>query len=322
MAGSFLSGDESQGLDPWNDFQYAPTPGYLGEICTPSVCSPPDQVLVERFNTPAQAQTGQLGFIPLANWNKEEAYDEQPPTYIHYLIDWKVTLNNRTISRVTEPNLVVTPSAYWQNVLEEKVKKVKCRKVFQNRRARLDGISIVTSVVNDRSQQDLHQQFETDIDWIAIEKQLLVWGALLLRGKKLRLDISINYIAGDTALSRKGNKRGTGSVTKTMLAEQDAQIDAECSSGGPSVWRDVYKKMHCPGPPCQNSEGYCWQDPVGKKHYRLRTHHLKSLVKFVEEGNDLETQGDVPDVIQEQLYREEQQWLERQRKNNRQSKAG
>lgn len=99
-----------------------------------------------------------------------------------------------------------------------------------------------------------------------------------------------------------------------MLAEQDAQIEAEQSSRGPSVWRDIYKKMRCAGPPCQNSEGYCWQDPVGKKHYKLRTHHLKTLVKFVKEGNDLETHDNIPDVIQEQLYMKEQQWAERQRK--------
>nr|KMM69072.1 hypothetical protein CPAG_05395 [Coccidioides posadasii RMSCC 3488] len=105
-----------------------------------------------------------------------------------------------------------------------------------------------------------------------------------------------------------------------MLAEQESQLDAEHSSGGPSLWQVVYKKMCCSGPSYQNSEGYCWQDPVGKKHYRLRTEYLKSLIRFVEEGNDLETHGDIPDTIQEQLYREEQQWLERQQKT-RQSKV-
>lgn len=143
------------------------------------------------------------------------------------------------------------------------------------------------------------------------------------KGKRLRLDISINYLGEDSGSisSKKGDKRGTTSVTKTMLAERDPQLDAEHSSRRTSVWRDVYKKMRCSGRPCQHSEGYCWQGPVGKKRYRLRTYHLKSLVKFVQEGNDLETHDDVPDMIQEQLHAEEQQWLERQRKSARNSTA-
>lgn len=32
-------------------------------------------------------------------------------------------------------------------------------------------------------------------------------------------------------------------MTRTMLVEQDAQIDAEQSSGQPSLWWDVYKTM-------------------------------------------------------------------------------
>jgi hypothetical protein len=146
----------------------------------------------------------------------------------------------------------------------------------------LDDTSVVASV-NDHSQHDLHQQFEgINIDWAVIEEQLLKWGNLFRKGKRLRLDISINYLGegSDAISSKKGDKRGTTSVTKTMLAERDSQLDAEHSSGRTSVWRDVYRKMRCSGRPCQNSKGYCRQDPVGKKHYRLRTYHLKGLVKF------------------------------------------
>lgn len=143
----------------------------------------------------------------------------------------------------------------------------------------------MTSVSRDRSQNNLHQQFEgVDIDWTVIEKQLLMWGDLFRnKGKKLRLDICINYLAdgSEPTTSRPGDKRGTTSVTKTMLSKRDAQIDAEHSSGQPSPWRNVYKTMHCPGPPCQNKDGYCWQDPVRKKHYYLKTHHLKCLVELV-----------------------------------------
>jgi len=48
-----------------------------------------------------------------------------------------------------------------------------------------------------------------------------MWGNLFLKGKKLRLEFAINYIAEDPTPSRKGDKRGATSVTKTMLAEQD-----------------------------------------------------------------------------------------------------
>ncbi|EEQ27160.1 hypothetical protein McanMca71_005271 [Microsporum canis] len=59
---------------------------------------------------------------------------------------------------------------------------------------------------------------------------------------------------------------------------------------------------------------YCWQDPVGKKHYKLRTHHLKGLVKYVEQGGIIETHDDIPDMVRDQLYAEEQQRLEKQQK--------
>jgi hypothetical protein len=61
-------------------------------------------------------------------------------------------------------------------------------------------------------------------------------------------------------------------------------------------------------------EPYCWRDNVGKKNYKLKTHHLKSLIKHVEQGGTLETHDDVPDDIREQLYAKEQQDVERQRK--------
>lgn len=96
-----------------------------------------------------------------------------------------------------------------------------------------------------------------------------MWGNLFCVGKELRLSISINYIKdGDLLLlSKKRDKRGTTSVTQRILTEQDARFDAEYASGQPSVWRDVYRIMRCPGPPCRHEEQYCWQDPVGKTHY-------------------------------------------------------
>lgn len=53
---------------------------------------------------------------------------------------------------------------------------------------------------------------------------------------------------------------------------------------------------------------------MGKKHYQLKTHHLKRLVTHVEKGGVLDGHKDVPETVCEELYVEEQQ---RQEKNNR-----
>jgi hypothetical protein len=96
-----------------------------------------------------------------------------------------------------------------------------------------------------------------------------------------------------------------------ILAEQSEQLDAEQEvSGQPSIWRKVYNLIHCPGPPCYLGP-HCWRDPVGKTHYKLKTHHLKSLMRYMEQGGKLHIHDDVPENIRRQSYAEEQQRLER-----------
>ncbi len=258
--------------------------------------------------------TSQIG-----NESPVTPFRESQAAQLSYLIDWKVKLNHRPAVRVTEPDIVIAPSAYWQETLENKVQDVKRRSVFRNRRARLDNTTIVASV-NDRSTNDLHQEFEgLDINWTVIERQLLQWNDLLRKGKKIKLDICVNYLA-DYNEPRAGEKRGATSVTKTMLADRDAQIDAEQSSGQYSPWRPVYNALRCPGPPCDNHDGHCWRDPVGKKHYKLKTHHLRHLVGLVKKKKlNIESHDDVPDEVRQQLYAEEQHRLESQHKTRRPS---
>lgn len=174
--------------------------------------------------------------------------------------------------------------------------------------------------MNERSQHDLTKRFEgTDVDWTPIETQLLRWENLFCQGKKLRLVISIHYIEDNASTSSRTDKRGNTSTTNGMLRELHEQVSAKESSGQPSIWRDVYKKMRCPGPPCHHEGQYCWLDPVGKKHYKMRTHHMKALVKYVEHGGILETYDDVPNTIRDQLYAEERQRIEKMTKGSQSS---
>ncbi|KAJ6190331.1 hypothetical protein N7519_000352, partial [Penicillium mononematosum] len=82
-------------------------------------------------------------------------------------------------------------------------------------------------------------------------------------GKQLLLRISINYIEVNSSSI---DKRGKSSVTKRMLGVRDAELDAKQASGQQSIWRDVYRIMGSPEPPCRHEGQYCWQDPDGKTH--------------------------------------------------------
>lgn len=251
-------------------------------------------------------------------------YDEHPPTCIHYSIEWKLTINSKAVSRDTEPNLVLAPSTFWSTILRPKLNQLVAKKLPRNKSFKVDDTNVMVSVT-DRTERDLVKRFDDlDIDWAILEKQLQTWSHLLRIGKRLRIDISFNYIEnGDSVVapSRQGARRAYPSTSQNMLSERAMQLDAEEeASGRPSIWRDVYSLMRCPGPPC-NLGTYCWRDNIGKKHYKLKTHHLKSLIRHVEEGGILQSHDDVPDDIREQLYREEQQDLEHQRKRRAPSLA-
>jgi hypothetical protein len=288
---------------------------WLAALDTPSV---PDYVAASRMtrrrtievdHDTTESDPNRLGFLPVAEWDEYNSYEEDVPTRLHYSIEWKVVVNNRMLSKDTEQDIVLAPAAYWRFCLKAKVEKLLGKKLPHGRHVKYDDTSVVASV-NDRSERDLTKRFDDmDIEWSVVERQLIRWGELFRAGKKLRVDLSFNYIElapPSSAARNRGNKRGS-SATQRMLADRASQLDAEQqTSASPSVWREVYALMRCPGPPC-NRGPHCWRDPFGKKHYKLQTHHLRALIQLVEEGHVLHTHNDVPEDIREQLYAEEDQ---------------
>jgi hypothetical protein len=263
-----------------------------------------------------QTQADRLLFCKFDDWDSDRVYDEDQPRYIHYSIEWKVTVNNRAIMpKDTEQNIVLSPADYYEHFLKPKLDNFLRRK---NRPLRSEDTNVTVSVTA-RSERNLTKRYDdTSIEWTEIENRFLAWGELFRAGKRLLLNLSFNYI--DTSQStttslQRAERRVYPSTTQQMLAERAAQLDAEqVSSGQLSTWAHVYKLFRCPGPPC-NLGPYCWCDPIGKKHYKLLTCHLKSLIKYMDEGNTLQSHDDVPEDIREQLFREQQQSLERHKKS-------
>ena len=110
-------------------------------------------------------------------------------------------------------------------------------------------------------------------------------------------------------LTRSGARRA---ATGIQLAERESTLKGQQAVGQPSVWAAVYNLLRCPGHPCKGS--YCWHDPDSKKHFALDTSVLTRLVRFVEEGNSLDTHKDVPESIRELIYAKEHQSQDRRQK--------
>ena len=255
-----------------------------------------------RTNKRQKSSRPNLFLLRRDEWDKDNAYDEDPPTCLHYSIEWKVVVNKKLTSKDTEPDVVLTPAAYWEECLRSCVERLLEQKLGWNHLARIEDINVVVSV-NARSERDLTKRFEREIDWVMVEKQLIQWGDLFQDGKRLRVDIAFNYAERSAANDPRPSKRGRAraSATQQMLRARDVEVHAEReSSGDHVVWADVYRLMRCPGPPCPLGP-YCWRDPVGKTHYKLYPYHLRALVRFVEDGQKLECQADVPETIQQEL---------------------
>ena len=53
-----------------------------------------------------------LPFVPYADWIPGQSYEEQPPFCMHYIMEWKLTVNKRVAAKQTEDDLVIAPSDF------------------------------------------------------------------------------------------------------------------------------------------------------------------------------------------------------------------
>ncbi|CZR37580.1 uncharacterized protein FPRO_02159 [Fusarium proliferatum ET1] len=170
-----------------------------------------------------------LPLLQLAEWDETLAYDEQPLTCMHYLIEWKLKLNSRCISKDTEPDVILAPGAYWTKYLWSKVDKLAKKKLPANRTFHVDDTDIAVCV-NYKGKADLNIRCDgLDVNWKMIER-------------------------------------------------------SPCGFGP-----------------------HCWVDTVGKKYYKLKTHHLKALIEHMRLGNTVESHDNVPPDIRDLLYAKEEQ---------------
>lgn len=262
----------------------------------------------------APTPPGPFSFDSSDDWGDDAASDESVANHIQYMVVWKLTVNNRCKAEDTEQEVVLPPAAFWDTVLRAKLEAVREMKLPATKSFQLEETRAIVSITGKKK---LKKRFDgLDIDWAALEKQLRGWSHLLRPGKQMCIDLSFHYV--ETPVSdppaeptRPGTSRR--SATESMLRELDGHVDA---SGQPLAWRGVRNLMRCPGPPC-HLEPYCWRDSGTNKRYKLRASHLRRLVQYAVEGHPLESHDDVPDDIRQQLYAEDQQYLEGQNRASR-----
>ena len=264
-----------------------------------------------RRDDPEQAE--RLRLLQYAEWDKEKDYrDEHPPTCIRYRVEWsliwKGALRSKVLSTNTEQDVVLRPDSFWNDFLSPKLRAACDKKLPSGKDGYLDDIEIVVSV-NQSKEDDLPIRFdEVESAWPAVEAQILEWGDLFRSGKKIKVIIRFNYkervaAAGEAARSTSVGS-GRPSATRRQLAERGFHLNAvEASTGRQAIWNHVYTITRCT---CENSM-HCWRSSTYNKHYPLKAHHIRGIIKYVADGGVFTNHEQMPEVIQDQLLAEENQ---------------
>lgn len=293
---------------PLDSFLHADTPVALTPSQVISVpATPVPAVDAPRPRKRRQVSRDKLPLVQLGEWDPDRSYDEDPSTCVHYSLEWKVVLNGKQISKDTERNLVLAPRSFWPTSLRPRLDQLVRKKVSDPQSLTADETTVIVSVTG-RSQKPLTKRFDAlDIDWTFVETHLVEWSVLFQGEKQLWVDITFHSVSSEEGTTGAGLTkrltRGRTSTTQRMLQERNARLQADEESGGiASVWTDVCRKVRCPtacvlGP-------HCWPDQQHGVHRKLYTHHLRALVKHVQEGGTFDSAADMPDSVRDELRRE------------------
>lgn len=261
-----------------------------------------------------------LSFVRMTDWNPDAAYDEDPPRYIHYRIEWRLMINKSIASRNTIENIVLEPTSYGPCILLPRLEEVLKRKVLPPRSVQPSETDIEIKVTQ-RSEDPFAAQYaKTDVNWSEVESKLLKWSELFRKGKKLRVNICFRYVETTTVnapnFTNANGKRARGSATQQMLAEVADEVNAEQAlTGRPAAWQSMYRLFHCPGPPCDLGP-WCWFDSQKNKRFELKTHLLRTLIRRKMSGVVIEMHDDMPEDLREQIYKEAEQSEHRKQTRN------
>jgi hypothetical protein len=116
----FFARDEESFVDPTQQYgtlsdTQSPQEYGLQALGSPSPCATTTRRAtryrhVETSRGTMIQEPSGLGFLPLAEWDEHNSYDEDTPIRLRYSIEWKVTTNNKVLSRDTEQDVVLAPN--------------------------------------------------------------------------------------------------------------------------------------------------------------------------------------------------------------------
>ncbi|KAK0611701.1 hypothetical protein B0T14DRAFT_571571 [Immersiella caudata] len=150
----------------------------IPRLSVPSISTPASGRSTSPVARSQQPTDQGLPLLQLDDWDPRVDH-ESTPTCIHYSIEWKLQLRKgrlSTLTEITEENLTLAPSAYWDRFLKQAL------------------TARISVSVEKRNERDLRKCYDgVNIEWGAVEDEMRAWSHLFREGKKLRINICFIY---------------------------------------------------------------------------------------------------------------------------------